>query len=764
MMDKYNLAKPTGISLIKHRENVLNQAKSILKAHPFVVQKYMQITKKDIEKRVYAAAWHHDDGKKHPKWQSACWKDYEEYLKTKIVKGTHLKTTGVRHEMESLRLHKEDSNQFSDILKVAIAAHHSKLGKRFEDRWENDENGIFKEFWEEFETINLKFIFFKESTNEKRQKAILKNYEFSGVRFFLQLADHRASIEEDGKTIPEFKMFDYLFPTSWIKKNVQKIAEDNWKDDLLLLRAPTGAGKTDAALLWAKKQIDNGRSDRLIIAMPTRFTSNALSINVASTLSETGLYHSSAWFVKHFENAKQSTEAEHNAKLEHEFARLLETPVTVCTIDHLLIALTHTREDHHGIIFNLAHSCLVIDEADFYDEFTQANILELMKVLKELKVPVLLMSASLPESSLKMYQTTGFQPNEIKEDASDNSRMRCEIRNIKKYETVEELNECLEKSLEQPSIIYANTVAKAMEFYKWFQERHIKPILYHSRFTEPHKLRKENELLNSLGKEAWEAEKANGVAIMTQIGEMSVNISADYMISDICPMDRLVQRIGRLSRFNNKIGELDVLMPLKNDLIYPAPYGQYKMKQGWKIGKALEKTIKLLKCKKYSAKDFVDLINIVYAELEIFSNRTQLNADKLKEQIIQNWLILPIAETKEDDDNTHVWKSRNIESQTEVFVFDPYDYLVKNTQRFSNLEKNKNKPCYFDNYREFMYYKNQFSISCPQYLVQKGRKNGKVYQRNKIWIGDNYNPISIWCSNSYDSNLGLILDDTDNIF
>ena len=43
------------------------------------------------------------------------------------------------------------------------------------------------------------------------------------------------------------------------------------------------------------------RVRRLVIAMPTRFTSNALAINVAESLSDTGLYHSSAWFVK-FEN------------------------------------------------------------------------------------------------------------------------------------------------------------------------------------------------------------------------------------------------------------------------------------------------------------------------------------------------------------------------------------------------------------------------------------------------------------------------------
>ena len=44
--------------------------------------------------------------------------------------------------------------------------------------------------------------------------------------------------------------------------------------------------------------------------------------------------------------------------------------------------MTGTREDHHAIFFNLAHSCLVIDEADFYDDFTQQNIVMLLRALR----------------------------------------------------------------------------------------------------------------------------------------------------------------------------------------------------------------------------------------------------------------------------------------------------------------------------------------------------------------------------------------------
>src|SRR5690606_16280680 len=143
---------------------------------------------------------------------------------------------------------------------------------------------------------------------------------------------------------------------------------------------------------------------------------NALSISVAENLSKIGLYHSSAWFNVLQGKIETGKMSRTDASKEHEFARLLQTPVTVCTIDHLLMALTLTREDHHLITFNLANSCLVIDEADFYDEFTHANIMVMLEFLKYWKVPILLMSASLPESVLPLYRKFGLTVLDIKED------------------------------------------------------------------------------------------------------------------------------------------------------------------------------------------------------------------------------------------------------------------------------------------------------------------------------------------------------------
>lgn len=719
------LAKSSGITLKKHVENVIYEGHKIIRDFPFVMNKYHSLIGQDLAKRLEGACKFHDEGKKHLSWQSACYKDHEIFLEwqkkhggtfkdfEKAVQNTgkHLMQANIRHEIDSVIRHQV--NLPLPVL-VAIGAHHGKLSRYHEDKWTKNinigEKG--KQVWEKFTELNNEFIF---NPAFRFREVVRKHYEFAGIRGLLQLADHRASISENDAFIPEYVPFKYHFIHS-SKRPVQQIAEDHWQDDLLLLRAPTGAGKTDAALLWAKKQIENNRADRLIIAMPTRFTSNALAISVTATLSDTGLYHSSAWFQRFHEKAKESREDKHKAKMYHEFARRLQTPITVCTIDHLLMCLTLSREDHHAIAFNLAHSCLVIDEADFYDEFAQANILVLLEALKEWNVPVMIMSASLPETSLKLYNSTGFQVSKIMEDTSDNKRARCEIKTMHRYEEVKDLSLLLKRCTNQPAIIYTNTVAKAVEFYDWFiSNSEIKPMLYHSRFTEPDKLEKEKILLKHLGREAWENKTANGVAILTQIGEMSINISADLMISDVCPIDRLVQRAGRLCRFNKeKVGDLYVLIPQKNGQLYPAPYGSL-IKRRWLANPALIKTLNQLKLKTYSALEFVDFINSVYDELGDFSNRAKENAQLLKENFAYNWIILPKSISELDDTETNFWKSRDIENNISVLTQFPENP-------------------YFTNYMDWQAYKNEYAVDLPIYLVRQGIQHFQIDQNKKITL------------------------------
>ncbi|MFL6215836.1 MAG: CRISPR-associated helicase Cas3' [Blastocatellia bacterium] len=683
------LAKPTGVTLGEHIRNLIAQAELLFKSRSFVLDKYRKFTGEDFASAIRDSAQWHDAGKKHPHWQDCCQRDFEIFRQLpesqkKKFRAKNLQKVPIRHELASLEFMHQESANVSLPVRVGVAAHHSKLSRRdkHKQRWLDKRYPEFERFWQEFTNLdaNIRRTSFSE--------VIKQRYRFAGVRAWLQLVDHRASAFEQNEELPKFFKFDYTFPYTE-KRGVQKVIEELWDEPFAILRAPTGAGKTDAALLWAQRQIEQSRADRIIFAMPTRFTANALSISKVKDLSALGLYHSSAWYKRREGQLDIPDDMDKLIDKEQELARKLEMPCVVTTVDHLCLCLTGTREDHHAIFFGLAHSCVVIDEADFYDDFTQANIVLLLRVLKLLEVPVLLMSATVPESARGVYKKSSFDVQPIFEDRTDYEKPRCKIVKYGKAEEPEDVAELLQRALDgEPLIIYTNTVERAQAYYRWFQ-RNIWSgvlnlddiVLYHSRFIEPHKLKKEERLTELIGKDAWKENRARGVAILTQIGEISVNISADIMISDLCPLDRLAQRAGRLSRFNergdgrkNVVGELFVMEPQKFSKktfkaeFYPAPYGEYQ--NGWQASEFLLRSRNLLFEGEYSAKSFVDLVNQLYPNVPEIKVNVRENQKKLNDLILNNWLILPAEEVKEDQEETLHWQCRNIPPQSTIYIED----------------------------------------------------------------------------------------------
>lgn len=748
--NKY-IAKTSGLPLREHNQNLLRQAAELLSQRPFVIKKYKNITGEDIQTELETSAKCHDIGKTDDDWQIPVQKDFAVWQtlsesERRNFRPTNLMKVKIRHEMASLEIAHKSNYPLSKTAKAAIAAHHGKLSRRHEERW--NYRPIFQEFWKEFNNHSAEFPLYDKQSFDK---TILGRYAYDGVRALLQLIDHRASAKEGGDKLPDFRTFDYKFPHkdefgNNKKNEVQKKIEELWDHPFAILRAPTGAGKTDAALLWAKHQVDAKRADRLVIAMPTRFTANALSISVTEdnfkNLGDAGLYHSSALYQrlkdKDFKSKKEEYEVKRFIDKEQDLARTLETPLTVTTIDHLCICLTATRETHHATFFGLANSCVVIDEADFYDDFTQLNMVVLLRALRLLKVPVLLMSATVPDSAMELYRQSGFEIDKIYADESDYERTRCTITRYKDAENPADIEELLQRALNgEPMIIYANTVAQAQAYYKWFKAKIQESdgeteldkndvVIYHSRFIEPHKVEKENRLRELLGRKAWENKTQRGVAILTQIGEISVNISANLMISDLCPLDRLAQRVGRLARFTKNGGELFVVNPVKTDKngetkFYPAPYGDYSKKEGWQMSDVLRKSDELLTDGDYSAKKFVDKVNQLYPNLRKASSDAIFNKKQLENLVVANWLILPAEtveeETAEDSDQTKNWRSRDIPFQYTIFTgFDP------NFLSFDDRDEYK-PPTNKSELREF---EARYGISCYAYEYNKAKKAGKI--------------------------------------
>ncbi len=786
------LAKPSGITYHEHRQHVLEEAEKLLPEDSFWCEKYKLLTKDDLRKQVKRAVWWHDAGKLHEQWRTACEKDYELYQKwrqnnglppdevnaldfkrfekemrqRKISSSPHLMHAKLRHEFDSLQKalnHFENSDPLSLAEMVAIAAHHGKLGTRYEERWRTDgkhrseKKGPFSALWEKL--IRESKLFAREEGKQEWHKKVIERYKIAGVRALLRLADTRASRLESGESVPEAEAFSYEFPYT-AKNGVQILAEELAAQQLLsILRAATGSGKTDAALLWAKKQIGDGRADRLVLVMPTRFTSNALamSIDKNKNYGSTGLYHSSAWYSRY---GGISDSGKNTARELHKLAQLLVTPITVCTIDHLLLSLTGTKEDHHSTFFFLANSAVVFDEADFYDPFIQANLLVLLETLKILKVPVLIMSATVPDSSLALYGLNENTDKILQAPAEKKSPKRAIVwrGNAEAPEDVEGILKGMAR--QRTGIVYANTVDRAYAYYKWFKNQQElggpPPILYHSRFTEPHKKDIESDLLKALGKEAWLGGKAEGIAILTQIGEMSVNISAPTMLSDVCPWDRLTQRAGRLDRFDLSAvgGVLYVVEPIKNGETYPAPYGEPQKGAGWLPAEAFTKTLSELKehfdevPQQVTADDFVNYVNGLYPTQSGFESWIKVNQKKLKDLMRANWMIVPAQYTDEEDASVSgQWKSRDIPAQETVFVS-----LPESAESYQY-----DKAVYpFYNWDDFRSYQLEHGISCPIYIVEKARRLEQLIPL-KYQIGDDGEVEVLWVveKGTYQSDIGL---------
>ncbi len=742
------LAKTDGTTLKEHTRHVVEQARAWLDAFPFLESKYQAQTGEALRPQLLKAAEVHDQGKRHPTWQKACRKDAEE------GGSQHLMKAGLRHEFASLDYADRKGIDLTLPERAAIAAHHGKFSyqQRHRKRWKNDGDGEFEDLWDEFCREDERWTM--DPPPDLTEKALDARFRIAGVRSLLRLADTRASIQEkeaqNWVPDPEDLQFAYEFPYDdprGVQDVITEAVEDPECDDTaMILRAPTGSGKTDASLLWAQHQIQQQeRADRCVIAMPTRFTSNSLSVDVDENVSRTGLYHSSAWHVRYADDAEESDEARHRAREMHRMARLLATPVSVCTIDHLCAALTGAREDHFSIFYHLCNSCVVIDEADFYDPFVQANLNELLGVLRHFDVPVLVMSATVPDAATDFYDI-----GTLEEDTSDLDRTRCVIEDAGTADTPDDIAKLLREIAESDSpagIVYANTVSRALAYYDWFRENtDVTPILYHSRFTEPDKKEVEEKLLNALGQEAWETDTAEGVAILTQIGEMSLNISAPVMVSELCPYDRLAQRAGRLGRFEGMaVGTLHVLTPTKDGTLYPAPYGEFDQEDyEWHPGRALVQTRNDLDFGPHSAQDFIDAVDALYPNADSFApsdDRIQSNRRRLREHLEDDWLIVSARQSDEETGSTDDWKSRDIPPQATVLTVCPDQ---------------------FDSYAEYRAFEQEYGVTVPMYHVQRDDRDqrpdlppvGKV----AVKITDRESE-EAWYSPVYSETEGLILDE-----
>jgi len=343
---------------------------------------------------------------------------------------------------------------------------------------------------------------------------------------------------------------------------------------LYILEAPMGMGKTEAALWCVYKLMSEGKASGFYFALPTQATSNRIHLRVNDFLekiteekSRSRLIHSGSWLLDNVKvptirgSTNSNSEEKEDARRAIDWfaskKRGLLAPFGVGTVDQALMSVIAVK---HFFVrqFALAGKVVILDEVHSYDMYTGTLIKTLCDRLLTLGCTVILLSATLTKESKKRFV-------EVTDDANQEQYPVISGRNIKSVEALkpssktvqirmkseaDALEEALKKAEKGASVIWVcDTVNKAQEMFdraKMAKQSKIEIGLLHSRFPVFRRQELEEYWMEKLGKN--NPDRRGCILFSTQIVEQSVDLDADFMVSELAPTDMLLQRMGRLWR------------------------------------------------------------------------------------------------------------------------------------------------------------------------------------------------------------------------
>jgi len=373
-------------------------------------------------------------------------------------------------------------------------------------------------------------------------------------------------------TNPHEKILGKLTPYEYQKDEKGTICGD--VPFYSLLFAPCGRGKTETALIWAAKAMQKYNRNKIVFAMPTQITSNAMwerfcelfgegtekKERINSGKKHVGLFHGKS-FIKLKAEKKRETEEDEldleEIQGENFKGNVFFKPVTVTTIDHLLCSFIHGFSQADFALGNLQNSVIIFDEVHYYAKETLEHLITLFGLLKKMGVPHLLMSGTLPDFFIDKVREINmeYQGPYKDEEGLKFEPFKIALSNRKlvgkdwiNEDVIGEILDNYGKGLVQ--FVILNTVDRSRLVYETLIDRlHMKEaapkiFLHHSQFVYRDREEKENELIKALREE-----KARPfILVATQVIEISLDVSCDVMYTELAPADAIGQRGGRLNR------------------------------------------------------------------------------------------------------------------------------------------------------------------------------------------------------------------------
>ena len=209
-------------------------------------------------------------------------------------------------------------------------------------------------------------------------------------------------------------------------------------------------------------------------------------------------------------------------------------------------------QNHRRGLFSfpaILKSAIVFDEIHSYDAKMFGSLVRFLQTFPQ--IPALLMTASLQPSRREALDLAGVDyeliPGDDDMEKADRYRLEWYENDKKQPDAPDKYWETVKNTLDNGGKVLwvCNTVADSTRIYDEAEKfgNDVKRILFHSRFCYRHRVDRQNEILA-----AFNEDKAPCLAVTTQVCEMSLDISADLLVTALPPFPALVQRMGRLNR------------------------------------------------------------------------------------------------------------------------------------------------------------------------------------------------------------------------
>ena len=387
------------------------------------------------------------------------------------------------------------------------------------------------------------------------------------LRGYLVQADHVASAHVSELKAPEWKISHTLASKGLDWDDLYRHQQDaSQTEDSALLIAPTGSGKTEAALLWAEHQAQKAPGvARLFYTLPYQASMNAMFRRLQEYFPEqVGLVHGRstlALYRMFMEQDYNPEEATRMARWMRNLARLNVHPVRVLSPYQMLKA-AYQLKGYEAMLADYADSLFIFDEIHAYEPSRLAMIIETIRYLQEnLGARFFVMSATFPSPIRKRLEEVLNVSEPIRASADLFKKFTRHRLFLCEGDLLSEkgLKAIVQAFQEGKSVLVTcNTVTRAQEAYQALTN--LLPdapkgdiILIHGRFNNRDRLEKEKRILEATGLNA--ARRRPVLVVSTQVVEVSLNIDLDVIFSDPAPLEALMQRFGRINR-KGRIGDL----------------------------------------------------------------------------------------------------------------------------------------------------------------------------------------------------------------